>query len=110
MSSFDTLSKDQDSHEIILASDVVIGMTSTILIYSYVMKKKTISVVPRPLEKDWLSLCRDNLILCLSRRNKLYEMWEKIACKDMTYFPSDDNIISEFNFEKVEAFIEHLGR
>lgn len=51
---FDCVSKDESPLELVYAADLVVGMTSMILIEAALMSRPTLSVIPRLSEIEWL--------------------------------------------------------
>jgi hypothetical protein len=54
----DEVSHGGSALDVAFASDLVAGMTSTILIEASLLGRATLSIVPRPLERDWLPTIR----------------------------------------------------
>ncbi len=68
---FDYISKDEDALEVIYGSDFVVGMTSMLLVEAVLMGRATLSILPRPLEKEWLASARDGVTPYFFTRDEL---------------------------------------
>lgn len=68
---FDSMSQSGSALEVVYAGDLVIGMTSTILVEANLLKRRTLSVVPRPLEREWLPTIRAGLTPAATTRDEL---------------------------------------
>ena len=67
----DTFSEGGSSLEAIFASDLVIGMTSILLIEAILLYKTTISIVPREMERAWLSSVGPGITPCVTTRGEI---------------------------------------
>lgn len=54
MSEFEQYSQGGSPYELIFISDMVCGLTSMLLYEAYLMGKKSLAILPREKEKDWL--------------------------------------------------------
>jgi len=68
---FDHVSKGGNVLEVIFGCDLVVGMTSMLLMEAALMDIATLSIVPRALEKQWLASTRDGITPCISTRDEL---------------------------------------
>lgn len=73
LSEIDHVSKSEDPLEIVLSSDLVVGMTSMLLLESTILKKPTLSVLPLKSEADWLPNLASGATKCVFSRNELKE-------------------------------------
>lgn len=64
----DEVSRGGSALEVAFAADVVVGMTSMFLLEARLLGVPVLSVVPRPLEADWLPTVRAGLTPCALRR------------------------------------------
>jgi hypothetical protein len=67
----DAVSQDGDPIELIWASDLVLGMSSILLMEAAVAGRPTLSIVPRDAERIWSPSVTDGLTPCVSTREKL---------------------------------------
>lgn len=64
----DEVSRGGSALEVAFAAEVVVGMTSMFLLEARLLGVPVLSVVPRPLEADWLPTVRAGLTPCAFRR------------------------------------------
>lgn len=67
----DEVSAGGPALEVVYASDLVVGMTSTILIEAALLARPTLAIVPRPLERDWLPTIRAGITPCATTREAI---------------------------------------
>ncbi len=70
---FDGISQGGSSLEWIFAADLVVGMTSTLLVEALVMGRPVLSIVPREEERGWFPAEIADLIPCVTTRAELRE-------------------------------------
>lgn len=68
MSEIDSLSTGGDPLELVCQADLVVGMTSMLMIEAYLAGANTLSIVPTVKERDWLPTVTSGLTPCLSQR------------------------------------------
>jgi hypothetical protein len=71
---FDEVSQGGSALEILAAVDLVVGMTSMLLMEAALLGRPTLSIVPRPEEKAWLPGIAAGLIQCTTTRQELCEL------------------------------------
>lgn len=57
--------------EIVFAADLVVGMTTMLLLEAALLGRPTLSIVPRALEREWLPSLRDGSTPCATSREEL---------------------------------------
>jgi hypothetical protein len=62
---FDAIDRASDLHELCFAADLVVGMTSILLLEALLLGRPVLSVVPWAEEKSWLSPAAAGLIPCV---------------------------------------------
>ncbi len=67
----DFISHKENPLEILFAADVVVGMTTTLLLEAVLMGKNVLSVLPKKSEKELLSITRNDVVPCIWERQKL---------------------------------------
>ena len=67
----DLVSAGGDPHEVVYASDLACGMTTTLLVEASLLGKPTLAIVPRALEAEWLPTIRAGVTPCVSTRDAL---------------------------------------
>lgn len=75
---FDQVSKEENVLEMIYGSDVIVGMTSMLLMEAVLMEKQTLSIVPRAVEKEWLPSIRKGITPCVTTRDELNGIIKKM--------------------------------
>lgn len=68
---FDFVSQNEPPLEVIFSSDLIVGMGSSLVFESYMLGKKTLSILPRECEKDWLPAIKLNLIPCATTQPEI---------------------------------------
>ena len=106
---FDYVSTGGDHLELIYAADLVVGMTSMLLMEAVLMGRPTISIVPRRIEKDWLPSIGSGATLCATTRSEvrstiksLVDVKSPISCDDRR------NMVAWGSLERTTEFIEKL--
>lgn len=67
----DHVSREGPALDVAYASDLVAGMTSTILLEAALLGRPTLSIVPRALERDWLPTTRSGITRAATTREEL---------------------------------------
>jgi hypothetical protein len=65
---FDLVSESGSPLELVYAADLIVGMTSMLLLEATLLGRLTLSIVPRPIERDWLPSIRWGLTPCAHDR------------------------------------------
>lgn len=73
-SEIDAVSRGGLAHEVVFAADLVIGMTSILLFEAALMGRPTISVIPRPAEREWLTAIGLGITQAVHTREALGEI------------------------------------
>jgi hypothetical protein len=89
---FDTISQTGSSLKLIYVSDVVVGMTSMILLEAALMGKRTLSIIPRELEKEWLPSIDANITLCSWSTSDIKLLLEKCLRANSI----DEDVLTQF--------------
>jgi len=77
-SSFDGVSRNESSLEVVYAADAVIGMTSMIMIEAALLERPTLAILPRAVEKDWLPTIAAGVTPCALDRSALQHELRRI--------------------------------
>jgi hypothetical protein len=72
--SFDCVSDAGAALELLVSADLVVGMSSMLLTEAHFLGTPTISVLPRPMERNWLPIVREGIIPCATNRGDLLRM------------------------------------
>ena len=104
---FDFVSKDEDSLEIVNLSDLVIGMTSSLLSEAFYLGKSVLSVIPNPIEKIYLGDLAE-LIPCAFTRDLVNYNIKNAIMNSVPHTEiltdSENSINSLMNFFKYNFF------
>ncbi|MEW5744464.1 MAG: hypothetical protein AB1805_03345 [Nitrospirota bacterium] len=87
---FDLVSKDELPLEIVFAADLVVGMTSMLLFEAALMGIKTLSIVPRAEEIEWLASIRAGITEYVSTRDRLGSVLNRCFANCHGKAPADD--------------------
>lgn len=68
---FDAISVGGDPLPLIFAADLVVGLSSMLLMESFLLGVETLSVLPRESERDWLPVTRNSAMACATTRTQL---------------------------------------
>lgn len=68
---FDYISQSEPPHPLLYASDLVVGMASSLMMESYLLGTKTLSILPRECEQAWLPLIQSGIIPCATTQNEI---------------------------------------
>ena len=71
LASFDQVSSSESAWETVFASDIVVGMSSHLLIESAILRRPTLSILPRAGEQKWLPTIAAGITPCLLTRESL---------------------------------------
>ncbi len=109
--SFDQVSSSESAWEIVYASDIVVGMSSHLLIESAILRRQTLSILPRASEQEWLPTIAAGITPCALTREALHQYmqaWpERIGME-----PEASVLENFFRFgatERVAEFISSLA-
>ena len=68
---FDMISRTDRSLEIAFAADLIVGMSTSLLVEASIMGRPTVSIVPRPQERDWLPTTAAGITPCVTSRDAI---------------------------------------
>ncbi|MGV8081450.1 MAG: hypothetical protein AB2L22_15505 [Syntrophales bacterium] len=68
---FDCIDQTSPPLELVYCADLVVGMTSMLLLEAALLGRRTLSIVPRELEKEWLPTIRQGITPCVTNRADL---------------------------------------
>jgi hypothetical protein len=68
---FDSVSRDEASLETVYIADLVVGMSTSLLVEAALLRRPTLSIVPRALERDWLPTTAAGFTPCVTRREDI---------------------------------------
>lgn len=107
---FDYVSQKEDPLDIIYTSDLVVGMTSMLLMEAAIMGKKTLSIVPRDCEKRSLPTIITGITPCVTTRKELRTVLSALIDKSLGNELDNKKagFIQRGSLEKTMAFIEGI--
>ncbi|MFQ5763793.1 MAG: hypothetical protein ACE5GT_02590 [Rhodospirillales bacterium] len=70
----DAFSRGGLAHEVVFAADLVVGMTTILLFEAALMGRPTLSVIPRPAEREWLTGIRLGITPAVHTREALRDL------------------------------------
>lgn len=103
LNQFDEVSQGGDPHEMIYAADLIVGMTTLLLFEAALFGRPTLSIVPRVLEREWLSSVRSGVTPCATTSDEVCRML--IESMHISVPKSILNVISDSQ-KQVVNFIE----
>ena len=65
---FDAVSRHAESLEVVFAADLVVGMSTSLLVETALLGRPTMSIVPRAQERDWLPTTAVGTTPCIMQR------------------------------------------
>ena len=70
---FDQVSQTEPSLDVIVGADAAVGMTTMLLVEALLLRRPTLSIVPRELERGWLATTHYGLTPCVTKRAAVRE-------------------------------------
>ena len=92
-----TIEEGGDPLEAVSKADAVIGMTSMLLIEAAIVGRPVLSILPQPIEKDWLGPIKSGMISCVITETELKTALPKLLA---------GNVPSEFQKDWESEFSE----
>lgn len=105
---FDLVSQDGSPLELIFASDLVVGMTSMLLLEASILGRPTLSIVPRAIEKNWLPTIIGGITPCVLSRKKLIHLLPAMVAGSFRLKKDIQDVLLFNSKTKVIDFIESL--
>jgi hypothetical protein len=99
---------DGDPIPMLFSADLVIGMTTMLLLEAYLLRRPTLSIIPRISERKWLATLNGGLTLSVTTREEL-----RMSLKQQTYLrmisrEDEIRILPRGASEKLAQFIFYL--
>jgi len=108
---FDQVSKSEPILELIYAADLVVGMTSMVLMEAAIMGRPTLSIVPREAETKSLPTIRAGVTPCVTTRGELRSILPDLLQKCLQPVAAGvSSLVSPGSLERTVAFLESLLR
>ena len=106
---FDLISSGGSPLELIYVADLVVGLTTTLLLEAVLLGKFTLSIVPRTAEIDQLSSIRAGITPCVATREKLRSTLVDILRDGPQILPANgDDAIPSGSLQRTVEFIERI--
>jgi hypothetical protein len=94
-----------DPLEAVSKADAVIGMTSMLLIEAAIVGRPVLSILPQPIEKDWLGPLKSGHILVVSNREDLLRALQELISGQMV----PENSVNWTQFSAGELIAEYIS-
>ena len=106
---FDLVSSGGSPLELIYAADLIVGLTSMLLLEAVLLGKTTLSVLPREVEMDWLPSIRAGITTCVTTREQLRSTLVDLLRGSSQMLRADgDDAIPHGSLQRTVGFIERL--
>ena len=105
---FDFISRAEPALEIVNASDMVIGMTSMLMLEASLLGRRVLSIIPKPEERAWLGPIGEAM-LCVWTRSQLQEAFALMQNGKAGYL--SDDLLPEMDSKRriVEFLLAHFS-
>lgn len=80
---FDQISQGGIPLQLVYAADLIVGMTSMLMVEAVIMGRPTLSILPRVIEKEWLPTLRFNLTPYVTTRTDLCHILPELLCQQL---------------------------
>ena len=71
---FDWIDWEAPVHELVFCADLVVGMTSMLIMEAALLGRPTLPILPRDIEKDWLHSIRAGMTTYVTKRSELIKV------------------------------------
>jgi hypothetical protein len=106
---FDLISSGGSPFELIYAADLVVGLTTMLMLESALLGKLTLSVVPRTAETNWLPTVRAGVTPCVTTRENLRTTLADLLNDNSRMSSANiDDVIPFGSLQKTVDFVERL--
>ena len=84
-------SQKEDAHDLIFSADLIIGMTTNLLVEAAIMNKKVLSIVPRKEELHWIAdAVKPNIPCVFNKKNIAESIKDLLENNDKTNYKRND--------------------
>jgi hypothetical protein len=104
---FDLISQGGSPLELVYCADLVVGMTTMLLVEAALMKRPTLSLLPGEVEVKWLCALENGIIPHVTTRQGLQAMFFEMLDRDRNQ-PIDQSWIVSGAIERITEFVERL--
>lgn len=108
LNEFDLVSEDDSPFELIYASDLVVGLTTTMLLEAVLIGRATLSILPRKEERDYLTSIRNGFTPYVTTRKELKSILLKLLTGTMPFKDIKDDGVFVFGaLQRIADFTEY---
>lgn len=94
--------------ELVFCADLVVGMTSMLLMEAALLRRRTLSIVPRAVERDWLPTVRQGVTPCVMHRSDLVKALADLL-RNGSSTPADlRSGLPESSLMRIVDFVERI--
>lgn len=104
---FDQVSRNEPALELVYASDLVVGMSSMLLMEATIMGRPTLSIVPKKIEGAYLPTIKAGITPHVTTREDLRRILPELLHESKT-LPVPPSFVQYGSLERTVAFIESL--
>ncbi len=105
---FDLVSSGGVPLELIYAADLVVGMSSMLLLEAALLQRPTLSILPRLCEQEWLPTTRTALTPCATNRAGLHALLPQLLLQTTNPNTDIDSVIPSGSTRRVTEFLANL--
>lgn len=105
---FDHIDHASSPLELVFCADLVVGMTSMLLMEAALLGRRTLSILPRAVERDWLPILRQGVTPCVMYRADLVKALADLL-RNGSSAPTDlCSGVPESSLARTVEFVERL--
>jgi hypothetical protein len=105
---FDRIDHASPPLELMFCADLAVGMTSMLLLEAALLGRKTLSIVPRPAEKEWLPTARQGITPCVMTRPDLTAALNDLLQSELPFQPISHLNMAAGSLERISRVIEEV--
>jgi hypothetical protein len=106
---FHQVSTQEAPVELVYAADIVVGMTSMMLLEAAIVGCPTLSIVPRRMEMDWLPSIRKGVTPCATTRGRLQTVLRQLLEEGVSLSREKISEVIIFgSLDRVKDFLDRL--
>ena len=105
---FDRIDHTSPPLELVFCADLVVGMTSMLLLEAVLLGRRTLSIVPRTSERDWLPTVRLGITPCVMNRQELEAKLADLVRNGGPDRPDQSSFVLEGSLARLTGFVEKI--
>jgi hypothetical protein len=105
---FDAVSSGGNPLELIFAADLVVGMSSMLLLEAVLLGRQVLSILPRSVEKEWLPTLKYGVPYCATTRKELMGMLQNLVPGNIAAAPAGAELFELESGAKVLAAVARI--